>query len=650
MKKLSQLIILIFINILYAQHVDYEVFNTSINSNYADLGITFLNNNEVIFASSKKDKNDTSFKKNRRKNNRQLHLKFYKGVITANGDIIATNTYINNSNSPFFQADLTFSPDYKTVYFTWNNFYNSQSKKDSAKWKTLHIVKASINDNFELSNIISLPFNSAKYSNRNPYLSKNGKKLFYISDNPEGYGGTDIYAVDVHKNGTYGEPKNLGKNINTKKSELFPFETANNTLYFSSYGHRGKGGLDIFKSKFVNNSYQTVENLPNPINSAFDDFAFVIKQNDTSGYFTSTREKGKGDADIYGFKLKKVINKVLVEKINSKKVLAKQVEPTKNIAPVLKPKLTLFEKIEDCNQTISGLLMNTSGEQLDSVRVSLYKNNALLESTIILKGYRYQFNLKCDSNYKIIAEKENYKQSEITINTDATNASKITKTLVLPYLKCTQLLSGTVLETKSNKKLRNALVTVFKGNVLIDTLKLNKLAEFTTELNCNTQYRIEASQENYHDDVAVIFVSRNPNKNLNRKLVLEPYIEFVSSNKQKMIKVDAINFELNKFNITKEAAIELNKVVAVLSKYPTMKIEIKSHTDSRAPDAYNMNITNKRAEAIINYIVSKDIDAERVTGRGYGETELLNKCTNGVKCSEAEHQKNRRTEFIITEN
>ena len=230
MKKLSQLIILIFINILYAQHVDYEVFNTSINSNYADLGITFLNNNEVIFASSKKDKNDTSFKKNRRKNNRQLHLKFYKGLITANGDIIATNTYINNNNSPFFQADLTFSPDYKTVYFTWNNFYNSQSKKDSAKWKTLHIVKASINDNFELSNIISLPFNSAKYSNRNPYLSKNGKKLFYISDNPEGYGGTDIYAVDVHKNGTYGEPKNLGKNINTKKSELFPFETANDML------------------------------------------------------------------------------------------------------------------------------------------------------------------------------------------------------------------------------------------------------------------------------------------------------------------------------------------------------------------------------------------------------------------------------------
>ena len=117
-----------------------------------------------------------------------------------------------------FESDIAFSPDYKTVFFTWNNFYNTK-KLDSAKWMTLRVVRASIDENLRISNISNLPFNSSEYSVRSPYVNKDGTQLFFISDMPEGYGATDVYVVDINTDGGFGKPKNLGPIINSKKAE-----------------------------------------------------------------------------------------------------------------------------------------------------------------------------------------------------------------------------------------------------------------------------------------------------------------------------------------------------------------------------------------------------------------------------------------------
>ncbi len=302
MKKLPQILLFFFINLLIAQQ-DYTVFNTSINSEYAEFGVTYLSNNMVLFASSKKNKNDKSFKKNRRRNNRQLHLELYKGLIAENGDIIEANKFTDNLNNKFFESDVSFSPDFKTIYFIWNNFYDTQKRKDSAKWKPLYLFKASISEGFELSNITPLPFNSKNYSIRNPEVSKDGKQLFFASDMPNGFGGFDIYVVDIHENG-FGWPRNLGSNVNTKHAELFPFISKNNTLYFSSDRNEKEKKLDIFKSEFKSNNFQKAINLPYPFNSKFDDFAFVIDSTLNTGYFTSNRDNGIGGVDIYAFKKK----------------------------------------------------------------------------------------------------------------------------------------------------------------------------------------------------------------------------------------------------------------------------------------------------------------------------------------------------------
>ncbi|WP_456376643.1 OmpA family protein [Lutibacter sp.] len=879
MKQLHLLFLLFTFHFIHSQNTEYKVFNTSVNSKYAELGVTYLNNNNVLFASSKKNDNEKSFIVDRRKNNKQLYIELYKGIITPKGDIIQSEKFTSETNNKFYVSDITFTPDFKTVYFTWNNFYNTKSRKDSAKWRTLHLAKATVTDNFKISNISSLPFNSSEYSISNPEISKDGKRLFFVSDMPNGYGENDIYFVDILNDGSYSTPKNLGPNINTSQSEFFPFVDKNNTLYFSSYGHKGKGNIDIFKSNFKNNSYQKAENLPSPINSKKDDFAFVIDSSTQTGFFSSTRKGGKGDADIYAFKVKdkivectkeitgliinketkKSIDKVQIalyhntilqetkiiikdskysfklecdenyniivkkdgfasEEFEIKTTATDNAELSKNIAltPIKCTQLitgtvlnavnnnsldnvtislfynnTLIEskiitknakfKFEvdcaktykivakkegfidaeiqiktnktnnnensetiklspvECNQLITGTALNAeNNNSLDNVTISLFYNNTLIESKIITKnakfkfevdcaktykivakkegfidaeiqvkttktnkkensetiklspvecnqlitgtvlnsennnplnnyqvslfqenilknnktikiGNTFKFELECENSYTILVQKEGYISTEIKLNTNSINKTSISKTFSLKPIECKQLFTGIILDKETNKPLSKALLEIYTNNHLIKTLTLNEKATFSYELDCKTPYKIVASLKNYQNIILQISTSNKLKENISKTLLLKPNVEFITVREQKMIKTNPIYFDLDQSTIRPDAAVELEKVVGILYKYPTIKIEIKSHTDSRAPDNYNMNLSNKRAKSTMNYIISRGIDASRITGKGYGETQILNKCSNGVKCTNAEHEINRRTEFIIIE-
>lgn len=386
MKKILQLLFILFFNFMCGQEGVYEILNTSVNSKFAELGVTYASKNSVIFASSKNGNNG------RRINNRQLSLELYHGLITENGDIIQTDRFSKEINNKFFESDISFTPDFKTIYFTWNNFYNTVKLKDSAKWKPLYMFKGSINENFEISNITPLPFNSKEYSVKSPRVSKDGQKLYFVSDMPGGLGETDIYVVGIYNGISFSAPKNLGPTVNTELSELFPYIDENNTLYFASNGHKGKGRLDIFKSEYIDGNFQQAKNLPPPINSKYDDFAFVIDINSNSGYFTSNRDGGKGGVDIYAFKKNKPI----------------------------------------CAQTITILVLNEFNEQpLEKVAVSLFQNNTLIEKQTNTKNSNYKFNIDCNKTYKIVAEKKNFETAEITIITDGKHNAEIINTFKL---------------------------------------------------------------------------------------------------------------------------------------------------------------------------------------------------------------------------
>ncbi|AXT56574.1 hypothetical protein D1815_12670 [Aquimarina sp. AD1] len=205
-------------------------------------------------------------------------------------------------NTKFHESSAVFSPDGKTVYFTRNNYSKRKFKRNTKGCVLLKIYKATY-ENGKWKHVKELPFNSDEYSTAHPALSPDGKYLYFASDMPGSYGKSDIYVVAVNEDGSYGTPENLGGLINSAGRETFPHVSDTGKLFFASDGHVGFGGLDIFM--VLPNQQRSgwqVYNMGAPINSAADDFTFIIDEENKMGYFASNRGGGRGGDDIYGFR------------------------------------------------------------------------------------------------------------------------------------------------------------------------------------------------------------------------------------------------------------------------------------------------------------------------------------------------------------
>ncbi len=245
--------------------------------------------------------------------NEEPYLDILEVPITADG--MFGDVYLLGSkiNTKFHEGTVAFSPDGNTMYFSRESFYNKEYERDSItnnKISVMNLFKATKIDGL-WDNITALPFNSIKYNISGPSVSKDGKTLYFHSDMPGGYGSADIYKVEIKDNGNFGEPVNLGQLINTEAQERFPHTSADGTIYFSSDGHLGLGGLDVFFSKEIDGKMAPVRNIGIPVNSSADDFAFTI--NDSGeGFVSSNRMGGRGSDDIYAVKMLQPICDVLI--------------------------------------------------------------------------------------------------------------------------------------------------------------------------------------------------------------------------------------------------------------------------------------------------------------------------------------------------
>jgi outer membrane protein OmpA-like peptidoglycan-associated protein len=329
---------------------------------------------------------------------------------------------------------------------------------------------------------------------------------------PGGFGLADIYKVEIKDNGSFGDPVNLGQKINTEGQERFPYSAADGTLYFSSDGHLGLGGLDVFFSKEIDGKMAPVRNIGIPVNSNADDFAFTIY--DTGeGFVSSNRMGGRGSDDIYAIKKLQPICDVLI---------------TVNVTDA------------KTQEVLSGAFVNLSD-----------------------------------------------------MNSNVLNSKK----------------------TDTN------------GN-----------SEFMTECELDTQLQI--ALEDYESKNMLISGTRD--EEIMISVALDPIEKLIIEDQ---IVLNPIYFDFDKSNITSIAAFELDKLVQIMTKYPELVINATSHTDSRGSDAYNLALSDRRAKTTVQYVISKGIDASRISGEGKGEKELLVKC--GFQCTEEDHQMNRRSEFII---
>ncbi|MDR6967332.1 outer membrane protein OmpA-like peptidoglycan-associated protein/tetratricopeptide (TPR) repeat protein [Flavobacterium arsenatis] len=498
----------------------YIAENAGINSEYSDYGTSFYGN-QLVFASSRTVKGTT---KKIQKWNNQAFTSLYASTVNGDGELLEPESFQSEIDSKYNESTPVFTNDGTTMYFTRNNYNDGKKRKDNERVTLLKLYRAKLKDG-KFTNVTELPFNSDQYSTAHPALSTDEKTLYFASDMPGSLGQSDLYKVTINADGTFGTPQNLGNKINTEGKETFPFVSDDNELYFSSDGHQGLGGLDVFVSKINAGSFEEVVNVGAPVNGPMDDFAFMIDTKTQNGFFSSNREGGQGYDDIYKFKeLRKLI----------------------------------------CEQLLAGIVTDAStGEILTDTKVTLLdeKMNKIAETYSDAKGY-YSFDIiECKKKYYVRAEKREYVTVEETV-----------------------VIGKETGETDLPIALEKAVVPVKIG-----------------------------------DDLAKVF------------------------------KIKIIYFDLDKSNIRQDAALDLAKIVDVMKENPTMKVDVRSHTDSRASFKYNESLSDRRARSTVAWMIEQGIEASRLTGKGYGESQLVNKCADGVQCSEEEHQQNRRSEFIITE-
>ncbi len=266
----------------------YTVKKATVNSKYSDYP-GFLSGEDLYVISAENGAKKTDW--NGEPTSDVFHTNGSNFLVDLKGKV----------NTPYNEGSLAITKDGSTMYFTRNDFQNLKLGRDKHKIVRLKIYRASRQGD-SWGDIVELPFNSSEYSVGHPALSSDDSILYFVSDNDENSkGGTDIYKVDIFEDGTYGTPINM-EHFNTPEDELFPFVDVNDTFYFASNGHSNLGGLDIFASKIdqEDRHYTEIYNVGRPVNSTFDDFAFVFDFQTNKGYFASNRPNTSSD-DIFAF-------------------------------------------------------------------------------------------------------------------------------------------------------------------------------------------------------------------------------------------------------------------------------------------------------------------------------------------------------------
>ena len=293
----------------------FELKKFKSESTYNDFGVSFYGNDKVTFASDRnQEKPIYSW-------NNKPYLDLYMGTMSESGELQDVIPFPSEINTKTHESNAIISKDGKTMYFNRTN--SSRIKNDEGyKVANIKIYKAELIDSI-WSNVKALPFTNDAYNTEHPTVSKDGRTMYFSSDMPGGFGSFDIYKIAINPDGTFGDPVNLGPNVNTSQREQFPFISEINVLYYASNGHQGFGGLDVFRSEMVNGEFTKALNLGKNVNSNLDDFGYVIKEKKNFGYLSSNRSGS--DKSFYVSREENILTKYMVSGIvqdkNSKELL-----------------------------------------------------------------------------------------------------------------------------------------------------------------------------------------------------------------------------------------------------------------------------------------------------------------------------------------
>lgn len=485
----------------------HQVANVQpLNTKFDDFSVTYTRKNykEIIFTSSREGStgNATDGWTG------QAFSDLYEAKLDKNGKWSTPTGLKEPVNTKYNDGSAAMNSKYSIMLFT-----RCEYGKNKVKGCQIYTTRKKGN---LWDDPVLVPFAADSFTVGHPWISDDESTLFFASDMPGGLGGRDIWMSKFDKKSkAWGNPVNLGPQVNTAGDELYPTLRNDSMLYFSSNGHVGMGGLDLFEATWKDGKWGNVANLKSPLNSAGDDFGIVFEGKVEKGFLSSTREGGKGGADIYEF----------------------------SVPPVL--------------YTIGGYVYDVDNKQP-------------------VAGAKISMTDKDGMTYEVITDKT--------------------------------------------------------GSYMFDNTKFRE----------DNTYSFNVTAENFLGDKGT---ETTVGETTGRDFKKDFYIKPVKT--ETAIKLPEILYDLNSATLRPESKDSLNGLIQTLRDNPNITIELMSHTDSRGSAKSNIDLSQRRAQSVVDYLISQQIDPDRMKAKGYGETKLLNKCKDGVPCTEEEHQRNRRTEFRV---
>lgn len=718
-----------------------------LNGENAGTGRSFYS---IYYSSKKLEMEDSVMFARPKKLSKTINKDFHNGPVSVTSD----------------GKTMAFNRVYNLIKLSTKNFVNRPkiffAEKEGRSWK----------------NVEEFQYNSDDYSCAHPALSADGTLLYFSSDMKGGQGGNDIWYC--RKEGTgWSQPVNLGPMINTPGNEVFPYVRKDGMLFFSSDGHGGLGGMDIFSSQQDNGIWGEAVNQGVPLNGSTDDFGVTFNEDGSRGYFTSDRAGGKGSDDVYSFKVtSKFVNirgTLLAGKSAGEIMPNTKVELLTKDGKLMKTTTTDAQgnfKFDNLPSDQNYIVRLNEDDPALQGKPKYYmaddKNNLVRVTVMDEVGGKFTFQnlpidpaappqLLADDEYLTIAgnlvadgnpptaiantkvdlkdEQGNIVQTTTTNDFGAFAFTHIppdrTYVVSVDEANDTKLApnSSVSITNKSGKEIMKTKPDAngrFQFRILAeDKTTLNAMSVEDTDLRmdmkgvltgadtahtvlANTVVNImnesgEIVQTTTTDDkgqfnftnlpsdqayimsvdevkdpalaaFGKIYVRNEQGKvvktlkmgkggkfefrvlpldktTLGYVYVEDPWLQVLQmkakQQQDSLLIIENIYYDYGSAEILPAAENTLAKVLKVMQLDPTITIEISSHTDSRAANDYNQRLSQKRAQNVVDYLVKRGIDKNRLKAVGYGEKHLLNKCSDGVDCSEDDHAKNRRTEFKI---
>lgn len=449
---------------------------------------------------------------------------------------------------------------------------------------------------------------------------------------------TKIYASEIKPDGTMLEPEKFNTALNSKFNEATPvFTRDGKTVYFTrnnyNNGKRGKNSdkvtlLKIYKGVLEDGKWTGITELPFT-SEAFSTAHPALSADEKTLYFASDMPGTLGQSDLF----KVAINSDGT--FGTPENLGNQINTEGR---------ETFPYITDENE-----LYFASDGQLGLGGLDIFVTQINGDGSYgEIKNVGAPVNGPKDDFAFVIDAKTRF--GFFSSNRDGgMGYDDIYRFQETRPLKCEQRLNGVVTDKESGLPIANARVTLSDASFkVLQTIYADHDGKFTFEADCGSAHYVKAESKGYTpDETKVIIPDETGTTDLSIELDRAVKQITVGTDLAKTFGIKIIYFDLDKSDIRPDAAVDLAKIVDVMKEHPTMKVDVRSHTDSRQTRKYNEKLSERRAKSTMDWMLQEGLAKERVSAKGYGETQLVNRCADGVECSEGEHQENRRSEFII---